>query len=292
MDQLSAKELFSLPKSFPFTIYHASIPDQGVRTMLWHDCLELNYVVSGGGHYVISDVRYEVKPGQIFVINNNELHCAYTTKSLELICIIFEPGFVTGSTLVDREYLEPFFDRNVNFQNLIGADNPLAQTIRDLVFEIENENSQHAEGYQLITKASLLRILALLFRYFKLEGQLGLNFVVNQNRLDRIREAVTYIDANYMTKINLETIAQRVFMNPSYFSTYFKRVMKISVMDYVANLRMTEASSMLCHSIVPITEVGLTCGYPTTAYFSRAFRKAFGTSPSQYRKLNLQVPKI
>jgi len=56
--------------------------------MQWHDCLELNYVVNGQGHYMISDVRYEVEPGQIFVINNNELHCAYTASELELICLI------------------------------------------------------------------------------------------------------------------------------------------------------------------------------------------------------------
>jgi len=50
-------------------------------------------------------------------------------------------------------------------------------------------------------KASLLKILALLFRHFKLEGQLGHDFIAHQHRLDRIREAVAYIDAHYQEKL-------------------------------------------------------------------------------------------
>lgn len=284
MNQTSDKELFSLPKSFPFTIYHAAIPSQGVRTMQWHDCLELNYVVNGQGHYMISDVRYEVEPGQIFVINNNELHCAYTASELELICLIFEPGFVTGTALVDQDFLEPFFERNINFHNQIQAENPLAHTIRDLVYEIENENEKAFPGYQLMIKASLLKILALLFRHFKLEGQLGHDFIAHQHRLDRIREAVAYIDAHYQEKISLSVIAQLVFMNSSYFSTYFKKVMKVSVMDYVFNLRMTEAANLLADPAITITDVGMRCGFPTPAYFSRAFTQTYGLSPSHYRK--------
>ena len=288
MNQPSDKELFSLPKAFPFAIYHAVIPNQGVRTMQWHDCLELNYIIRGSGHYMISDVRYEVEPGQVFVINNNELHCAYTPSSLELLCIVFEPGFVTGNALVDQEYLGPFFERNINFHNQIHADNPLARTIRDLAYEMEQEAQESCEGYQLIIKASLLRILALLFRHFKLEGQLGHDYIVHQHRLDRIREAVTYMDAHYQEKISLDTIAQRVYMNSSYFSTYFKKVMKISVMDYVFNLRMTQAANLLADPTISITDVSLSCGFPTPAYFSRAFSKAQGLSPSEYRKKLLQ----
>jgi AraC-like DNA-binding protein len=284
MNQLAEKELFTLPKSFPFAIYHASIPSQGVRMMQWHDCLELNYVFRGSGHYVISDIRYEVQPGQVFVINNNELHCAYTQSNLELICIVFEPGFVIGNAVVDQDYLEPFFDRNINFQNLIEADNPLAMIIRDLAYEIEVEDNSQAEGYQLLIKASLLKILALLFRYFKLEGQLGHDYIAQQQRLERIRDAVTFIEAHFREKIQLDTIAQLVYMNPSYFSSYFKRVMKLSVMDYVLNLRMREATMLLADSSLPVTEVALQCGFPTPAYFSRAFHQSFGVSPRQYRK--------
>lgn len=292
MNQPSNKELFTLPKSFPFAIYHATIPNHGVRTMQWHDCLELNYIVRGSGHYIISDVRYEVEPGQVFVINNNELHCAYTTSTLELLCIVFEPGFITGNALVDQEFLGPFFERNINFHNQIQADNPLASTIRDLAYEMERESQEAGEGYQLMIKASLLKILALLFRHFKLEGQLGHDYIAHQHRLDRIRAAVAYMDAHYQEKISLETIARLVYMNPSYFSTYFKKVMKVSVMDYVFNLRITQAANLLADPALSITEVGLSCGFPTPAYFSRAFAKAHGLSPVQYRKKLLHQSDI
>jgi len=64
---------------------------------------------------------------------------------------------VTGTALVDQDFLEPFFERNINFHNQIQAENPLAHTIRDLVYEIENENEKAFPGYQLMIKASLLK---------------------------------------------------------------------------------------------------------------------------------------
>ena len=50
------------------------------------------------------------------------------------------------------------------------------------------------------------------------------------------------------------------------------------------NIRIRRASALLRESTLPITEIALRCGFGDSNYFSRAFRKASGMTPSQFRK--------
>lgn len=279
------QELFSLPKEFPLTVYHAWIPTKGLSVMHWHDCLELDYIVAGKGTYTISNVQYDMEPGQIFVINNHELHRTMS-DDLELICVIFEPGLIWNNAQIDYEYLQLFFDRNVNFQNMIGSENPLALTIRYLIEEIDQEVQKKEEGYQLMVKSSLMRILALLNRHFKLGGQIGKEYNERQRKFDRIREVINYINEHFTENLELESLAALVFMNPFYFSGFFKKAMKMTLTEYIISLRINHATVLLRESKQSITEISLQSGFPTPAYFSRAFRKALGLSPLQYRRMH------
>jgi YesN/AraC family two-component response regulator len=285
MNEHTKQELFSLPKEFPLTVYHAWIPTKGLSVMHWHECLELDYIVSGTGTYSISNVQYDIEPGQIFVINNHELH-RIQSEDLELICVIFEPGLIWNNAQIDYDYLQSFFDRNVNFQNMIEADHQLALTIRDLIEEIDHEVQEKDEGYQLMVKSSLMRILALLNRHFKLGGQIGKETSERQRKFDRIREVVNYIDEHFTENLELETLAAMVFMNPVYFSGFFKKAMKMTLTEYIISLRINHATVLLRESKLGVTEISLQSGFPTPAYFSRAFRKALGLSPLQYRRIH------
>ena len=67
---------------FPFNIYDAhglSASQLDNPTIHRHDCLEINYVVSGKGCYLFDEQRYDLHPGDIYIINNQEYHMAYNT---------------------------------------------------------------------------------------------------------------------------------------------------------------------------------------------------------------------
>ncbi len=53
----------------------------------------------------------------------------------------------------------------------------------------------------------------------------------------------------------------------------------------IQNLRLNKARHLLLHQrYLPITEVAFACGFHDPDYFSRAFSKRFGVSPSRFRK--------
>ncbi|TDE35404.1 GlxA family transcriptional regulator [Antarcticimicrobium sediminis] len=57
-----------------------------------------------------------------------------------------------------------------------------------------------------------------------------------------------------------------------------------SAMQFYRHLRLAKAADLLRQTALPIIEVGLATGFPNNAYFSRAFRQAYGISPSDARR--------
>ena len=89
-----------------------------------------------------------------------------------------------------------------------------------------------------------------------------------------------------MEQIRLSEISEMVYMNPSYFSTVFKKETGISFSDYVIEQRIEAAKRLLRESGCSVGEIAERVGYTETAYFSRLFKKQVGIKPSQYRKLH------
>lgn len=100
-----------------------------------------------------------------------------------------------------------------------------------------------------------------------------------------IRQAKKYIKDNYYKEISLKEVAEYVELNPNYFSAIFKHETKKTFMDYLTDVRITEAKKLLEQSTLKIYEVGYEIGYKDTVTFSRAFKRVTGISPKEYRNL-------
>lgn len=93
-----------------------------------------------------------------------------------------------------------------------------------------------------------------------------------------------YLHHNYMRHdVSLDTVSTMVEMNPSYFSVQFKRHFGVNFVDYLTELRIQAAKELLADPIRPAAEVAGMVGYVSANYFSRAFKKKTGMTPSQYR---------
>jgi two-component system response regulator YesN len=114
-------------------------------------------------------------------------------------------------------------------------------------------------------------------------------WVVQEKRSQKekkpIIEAKSYIQDNYREQISLEDVSNYVGFNAAYFSYLFKREVGRSFLEYLTDVRMQEAKHLLSDSTRSIGEIAERVGYIDSKYFSRAFKKIMGISPSQYRAL-------
>ena len=103
-----------------------------------------------------------------------------------------------------------------------------------------------------------------------------------------IEEARSYIDQHYREEISLRDIAEEIHMSASYLSSIFKARTGINVMDYITKKRMDEVVFLMKNPALKIYEISVAAGYQDTKYFSKVFRKIYGYSPSEYRKMLLK----
>lgn len=80
--------------------------------------------------------------------------------------------------------------------------------------------------------------------------------------------------------LSIEDVARTVCLSTSYFSTIFKNETGITFTDYLIKIRMERAKNLLENTHMKMYEISSMTGYENAAYFSAAFKRYFGKSPS------------
>lgn len=98
-----------------------------------------------------------------------------------------------------------------------------------------------------------------------------------------ITKLCNYLNKNYMHDLSLKDLANDMNMNSQYISKHFKDTKGVTFSDYLTDVRMNKAKTMLTDTQNTIQEIGLSVGYKDPNYFTRAFKKHEAITPKQYR---------
>ena len=98
-----------------------------------------------------------------------------------------------------------------------------------------------------------------------------------------VEYAIHYFNENYNKDINIEEYAASRHMSISWFIRNFKRYCKMTPLNYIVSIRISNAKNLLENTSYNITEIATIVGYDNPLYFSRLFHKHEGIAPSEYR---------
>ncbi|MEU6655687.1 AraC family transcriptional regulator [Streptomyces sp. NPDC046900] len=106
---------------------------------------------------------------------------------------------------------------------------------------------------------------------------------------DRIDAVCRHLQQTHTEPVHQEQVAALVHMSSTSFSRFFRRAMGRTLTDYVNQLRVETACSLLTTTSLPVTEVAVRSGYRNLSNFNRRFRELKGLRPTEYRAAHQQA---
>ena len=92
------------------------------------------------------------------------------------------------------------------------------------------------------------------------------------------------LQSNSHRQIAIEEMAKLVNLSPGRLAHLFKSEMKVSIQQYVTQVRLAKAKSHLESSFLSIKEIAASVGFTSANRFVVCFKNRVGATPAQYRK--------
>lgn len=99
-----------------------------------------------------------------------------------------------------------------------------------------------------------------------------------------VQKTLLRIHADLSADLTAGALAAAQGVTTAYLSSAFRRATGMTLSEYVRKRRMGHAAHLLTHTALQIQTVALHCGILDLQYFSRLFKRQYGTTPSQYRE--------
>lgn len=248
----------------------------------YHDCYELYYLYSGERYYFIQDQTYHITGGAFVLINPYEIHQTGNLGNF---------GYDRMLIHFNKELLEDYLavDSGVNpYENLdkkihiISLDPGQQNFVETLLSTMEAEYKNNNEKESAYIKLTLIQLLMFLNNCKPGVNDEALPHINATQKT--IFEIVGYINNFYFEDITLETISEKYYLSPFYFSRTFREITGFNFIEYLNNVRIKEAKKLLLNTNMTIGDIALSVGYNSNTHFGRIFKNIEGISPSQYRK--------
>lgn len=179
-------------------------------------------------------------------INNSQIYVKYLYANLlkKILEKSGEKGMPEGGEDAFKEYLDKLFSEN----SLSGIHNFMLTLAGRLLPSAASEKKSSSE----------------------------------QKRV--IRSVMEIVEKRYQEDISLQSIAEEVFLSPSYLSYLFKKEVGVSLIKYITMIRLDKAKELLRSGNMRISDIAARVGYQNYSYFNIAFKNNIGESPAQYRE--------
>jgi two-component system, response regulator YesN len=171
------------------------------------------------------------------------------------------------------------------YKLVLAAGEMFMVLIKNAQYNVEIPTESHEE---FKIRSSLCGNLEQLFESLNLLIRTQMDFIVQGKRqADNrpIRMAKEYIQKNYMNPIGLEEISEMVGFNLSYFSTLFKKETGKNFLEYLTEVRISNAKELLRETNLNVAEICNRVGYLDQKHFIATFKKYAGIKPGEFRKL-------
>lgn len=246
-----------------------------------HNAWELYYVVKGQGRRTAGDTVQPFAEGTVALIPPKMHHrweyepsSVGNDKKVRYLMAAFSHDFVLRAMDVFPELKNSL--SGLTFPSDAQVFGPRTALVIQKALRRMNESDE------LGRLAEMLTLLPVIFTS-KDHSFAGSPMRIERD-VRRLLQVSTYVMAHYVHPITLDEIAAEVGMNRSSFCIWFKKTKGMTFTQFVIEYRLNTAAKLLQNSQRQVSEVCYEVGFNDLPHFTRAFTKAYGVSPTKYRK--------
>ncbi len=244
-----------------------------------HSCCEFFYVESGDCRFLIEDHIYDLHVGDFILVPPMALHYTrYLSGPCRRTVVLFRLEDILEDVLKDISDGEGFLTRAAVYQVPPAYRGQVTYCLKQMTTE-ERVSDEHSA---LMRKIWLQELLLMCSRVCDFMPD-GIDSIRTTDQ--QVRRAARYISGHYMQPITTKEVAQAVGFSPNYLSRRFRMSAGIGLHEYLVFVRLHHAAQELITTEDSITTIALRCGFSDSNYFKDCFKKKYGVTPRQYRKL-------
>jgi len=154
--------------------------------------------------------------------------------------------------------------------------------IEELLFKMVSEVNSANTGYEEMFASYLIQLLMICNRYIE-QNTISVDSSIHCIH-KKVAPIVQFINSHYMKPLSLGALAKLYNMSPYYLCKVFKESTGFTFTEYLSQIRVKEAQTLLRRSGSSITEVSEKVGFGSVSQFGRVFKEISGVSPLKYRK--------
>ncbi|MCG8577343.1 MAG: AraC family transcriptional regulator [Flavobacteriales bacterium] len=111
--------------------------------------------------------------------------------------------------------------------------------------------------------------------------------------IKRIGEVIQFIHQNLHLELNLAIVAEKACYSPYHFHRIFSAITGESLNSYINRKRIEKSAALLMHhSQKTISDIVFECGFNSNSSYTKAFKKFYGMSPTEFRSQSSEYSKI
>lgn len=218
-----------------------------------------NIRVSGENTYKFADREITVKAGEMIFVPKGSEYFYETTE-----------GSVCAT---------------INFEGDFSDSKPFVCSLKDFG-EYEFLCSRFADLWKFGTFGDRCECISKFYSLLSfLSNAESINYT-DKKKFDLIEPAVGYLKNNiFSTELKAEKLHLLCGISNTYFRELFFLRFKTTPKEYIISKRISHAKSIIdCGDFTSVKELSLSVGYKDPLYFSKAFKKIYGVSPSAINK--------
>lgn len=257
-----------------FRLFH--IKDQTKREFSYHyhDFHKVIIFLSGKAAYHIEGKSYYLKLWDILLVNRHAIHKPEIDFSVPYERFVLWIRNDIKSTELLRCF-QKAIDRSYN---LIRLDSDTQEKLKQLLYELEAALKDKKFGSELLGSALFTQFMVYVNRIF-LEKQYIYD-ARSYSSNSQIEELLRYINHNLTEDLSIETLARKYYLSKYHMMRKFKEETGYTIHNYIISKRLLLARTKISEG-TPILKAAQLSGFSDYTTFSRAYKKQFGTAPSQ-----------